>query len=103
MLVKLMREGGVERTRRWVAALLLAPEPERDAIVDAVARRLAAIYADVPSDADPSDGSGHVLRVAGDPVQRDGFIEQVIRSYPPTEVGPADNGADPPAASRGPA
>jgi len=44
MIAELMRPAGPDLVRRWVAALLAAPEPEREAIVESVERRIAELY-----------------------------------------------------------
>lgn len=40
-----MRPAGVELARRWLAALLLAPEDEREAVVESVEARMSEVYA----------------------------------------------------------
>ena len=40
MLIELLRPDNIELTRRWVAALMLAPESERSQIVSAVEKQL---------------------------------------------------------------
>ena len=44
MLVELLRPAGPDLGRRWLAALLLAPEADRAAIVASVERRIAGMY-----------------------------------------------------------
>jgi len=44
LLVELMRAGSIELTRRWVSALMLVPESERESIVDAVEAQIVADY-----------------------------------------------------------
>ncbi len=44
MLSELLKSGGVELARRWIAALMLAPEDERETIVSEVERRMAREY-----------------------------------------------------------
>ncbi len=57
MLVELMRSMGPELGRRWLAALTLVPEDEREAVVRAVERQIVAEFGDdapgfiVPDDA----------------------------------------------------
>ncbi len=41
-----MRPASPDLVRRWVAALLLAPESERGAIVESVEARMAEMYLD---------------------------------------------------------
>jgi len=81
MLTELMREGGVELSRRWVAALMLAPESEREAIVESVTQRLVELYPPESRGEDAAEDGQRMLHVAGEVVQRDSFVEQVIRSY----------------------
>lgn len=45
MLVELMRPMGPELARRWVAALTLVPEADRESVVDAVERQIVDEYA----------------------------------------------------------
>lgn len=52
MIVELMRPAGPDLVRRWVAALLAAPESEREAIVERVERRVAELY---PGENAPGD------------------------------------------------
>ncbi len=44
MLVELLRPAGPELARRWVAALLLVPEGEREGVVSAVERSIVEEY-----------------------------------------------------------
>ncbi|MBL0920678.1 MAG: hypothetical protein IBJ10_00970 [Phycisphaerales bacterium] len=44
MVVELLRPAGPTLARRWLAALLLAPESDRPAIVQSVEQRLAETY-----------------------------------------------------------
>ena len=50
MLVELMRPMGPELARRWVAALTLVPEAERESVVESVERRIVEEYARAPGD-----------------------------------------------------
>lgn len=107
MLVELLRPGGVELARRWVAALLLAPPGEREGVVAAVEEQMARLYteageraaegadaqADARADAQADSRAGE-LRVAYPPQQRDGFVEQAFTTY---DVTPAST----PARTRG--
>lgn len=45
MLIDLLRPAGPALARRWVAALLLVPEGDRESVVSAVERRIVAEYA----------------------------------------------------------
>lgn len=82
MLTELLRPAGAELARRWLAALLIAPEAEREALVDAVEARMASLYA-VPESGVEGDSvePESLLHVADEPVFKDELIEQTIRSY----------------------
>jgi len=43
-LVELLRPAGPALARRWLAALLMAPEADRPAIVESVEQRMANMY-----------------------------------------------------------
>lgn len=73
MLVELLRPAGAELGRRWLACLMLAPESEREAIVDSIERRMAELYLE-------HDNSRRV-EVVHPPVQHEGFIEQKFTAY----------------------
>ncbi len=79
MLVELLRPAGPELGRRWLAALLLAPASEREAVVEAVERRMSEEY-----------GGGAALTLSEPPVQRQGHVEQVVRSYRRAKAKAAD-------------
>ncbi len=56
MLVELMRAMGPELGRRWLAALTLVPEDEREAVVEAVERQIVEEFgADAPGFAPGDD------------------------------------------------
>jgi len=115
MLVELLRPAGAELARRWLACLLLAPEGERRAIVEAVEARVAEQYGPAadegqadnaqssdpqpgdppPGDTQPGDArpegapadAEREVNVVSPPVQREGYVEQVVTTYakaPPT-------------------
>lgn len=44
MLVELLRPAGPALARRWLAALMMAPEADRPAIVESVEQRMANMY-----------------------------------------------------------
>ena len=44
LLIELMRPGSIELARRWVSALMLVPDGEREAIVSAVEVQIVADY-----------------------------------------------------------
>jgi hypothetical protein len=82
-----------------VAALLLAPVDEREAVVSSIETKMVALYApagarsrpvdafDRPISGDPAGMVGPVgeeprmLNVIDPPVQREGFVEQKIHTY----------------------
>jgi hypothetical protein len=56
-LIEFLRAGSPDLTRRWVSALLLVPEHERLAVVQAVEQRIVETYAPAGSPAfSPSAG-----------------------------------------------
>ncbi len=69
---------GSDLIRRWVAALLLVPEGEREQVVAAVETRVAATYRDVSS-VSGIEASTVTLRTG--PVQGDGFVEETERVF----------------------
>ncbi len=73
MLVELLRPAGAELGRRWLACLMLAPEHERQAIVDSVEHRMSELYL--------KPGEARRVNIAHPPEQRDGFIEQKFTTY----------------------
>ncbi|RMH29600.1 MAG: hypothetical protein D6693_01740 [Planctomycetota bacterium] len=87
MLIELLRPAGPELARRWLAALLLAPEKDRPAIVAEVVRRMVALYAEPLGDQRETEKEpqtpGPVVRVVSPPVQRAGYTEVVEREYAP--------------------
>lgn len=76
LLLELLRPCGVELARRWVAALMLVPVDEREAVVSAIEARLAREYAGASY-----AGEGRLTSVVHPPVQREGYVEQVFTSY----------------------
>lgn len=74
MLVELLRPAGPELARRWLAALLLAPVEEREAIVRSVEERMVGLYAEGGSRGSP-------LSLHTPPVAREGHTEQTVRTY----------------------
>lgn len=77
MLVELLKTGSLELTRRWVAALLLVPEAEREAVVKSVEGRIVAVYDNPTNDA--LDDREIVVRYPA--VQHDGYVEEVVKRY----------------------
>ena len=43
-MIELMKPMGVELSRRWVAALMLVPEDDREAVVEAIEEKIADQY-----------------------------------------------------------
>lgn len=100
MLIEMLRPGGPELMRRWVAALLLAPRLEREEIVNEVEGRLVELYA-APLIEPESEPQGDEKTAAGDQktppedsptvhivtkvTQRDGYVERVERAYSPVK------------------
>ncbi|MFM9958693.1 MAG: hypothetical protein ACKVZJ_11500 [Phycisphaerales bacterium] len=68
---------GSDLVRRWVAALLLVPEHERRAVVEAVEARVSSFHA---SDRGPEEPT---LYVRSEPRQGEGYVEHVERAYVP--------------------
>lgn len=60
-LVELMRPAGIDLARRWVAALLLVPEHEREGVVLAVEKRIVEEFA---SDEDSTSAEESALAAA---------------------------------------
>jgi hypothetical protein len=83
-LIELMRPGGVDLARRWLAALLLVPPGEREEVVKAVEARIVAEYD--KACAAEGDGSREIV-VRYPAVQREGYVEEVVKRY-----GVAENG-----------
>lgn len=75
MLVELLRPAGAELGRRWLACLMLAPESEREAIVESIERRMAELYLDANANAERSVDVVHPSE------QHEGFVEQKITTY----------------------
>lgn len=78
MLIELLRPAGPELGRRWLAALLLVPEGERERLVQEIERRIVEAYA---SGQDAQAGRPVEMHVVSPPVQRDGYIEQIHTTY----------------------
>lgn len=55
LVLELIRPGGAELTRRWIAALMIVPAEDREETVRAVEERVEAIYgASLPRPAAPA-------------------------------------------------
>lgn len=89
LLTELLRPAGAELARRWLAALLVVDEGEREAMVAAVEKRVVELYGigrDYPgagAGAGPSgDGPGaSELVVVHPPRAGAGFVERVEVMY----------------------
>ena len=46
LLIELMKPIGMETARRWVAALMIVPEDQREALVDAIEAQIVAEFGD---------------------------------------------------------
>lgn len=44
LVIELMRPAGPELARRWVAALMLVPESDRETVVAEIETRIAELY-----------------------------------------------------------
>lgn len=104
-LVELLRPAGPDLARRLVAALLLAPADEREAIVSSIETKMVELYAPLGADdpidkqiaqtsADQTDDQPRMMNVIDPPVQRDGFVEQTIHTYEIKEDEPGEQSAD---------
>lgn len=80
MLVELLRTGTPELSRRWLAALMMVPADERAGVVSAVERQIVATYCPSTEEA-PTLATSRHIHVVGPPVQRDGYVEQIERTY----------------------
>jgi hypothetical protein len=84
MLVELLQPLGPDLVRRWVATLLMVPREEREGVVEAVERRVAGMYEQAwrAGEAATERASGpREVDVVHAPVQRDGYVEQVVTTY----------------------
>lgn len=91
LLVELLRPGGADLARRWVAALMLVPPEDRLGVVESIESRIVETYGR------PSDRE---IEVVHPPVQRDGHVEQVVTTVtvresiePRARSKPASRGA----------
>ncbi len=96
-LVELLRGQTPDLARRWLSALLIVPERERESVVNAVERSVVAEYAQ-SSEADervtragardaqreshtPGESESTQLRVVYPPTQKQGYVETVEKSF----------------------
>ena len=77
LLIELLQPAGPDLARRWLAALMLVPREEREALVEEIEAKIAEVYA--------GDTNVHrdevEVHVTGLAVQKDGYVEQVTRTY----------------------
>lgn len=86
---------GMELARRWVAALNLAPIEEREGIVSAVEAQMLELYRSGAGESlsdEPGQPAQEGLDLVEPPVQREGYIEQVVRTYGRQEGSRAGTG-----------
>ncbi|MFN0134185.1 MAG: hypothetical protein ACKVW3_16850 [Phycisphaerales bacterium] len=95
MLVELLRAGGTDLGRRWLAVLLMAPPEEREGIVAEAERRAIAAYAAdeqvvsaseaaalLEPATEPAPGAEPLrFLVRHEPQQREGYVEHVEVEY----------------------
>lgn len=108
----MLRPGTPDLARRWLAALLIVPEEEREAVVSAIERRIVAQYPLPAAPAACALGEGVVapavvtksigaprlpgtprqVNIKHPPVQKQGYVEEVIRTYEVVEEKPGKVG-----------
>lgn len=91
MLIELLRPLGPELARRWVVALLSVDAGDRQALVEAIERRVSELYSGAP------ERPKREVRLVRPPAQRDGYVEQVETTF---EVPAASAPAKRPARAR---
>lgn len=92
MMVELLRRGGPELGRRWLAALLLVEEQDRETVVAEIERKVVELYADR---APRAEGARLEVTVVHPPQYQAGYIEQREATYeaaPPTRASRAASG-----------
>jgi hypothetical protein len=90
-LIELLRPAGPDLARRLVSALLFAPAEERVGVVDAIERQMVELYAQ-----EKAEDVGCEIEMLEDETQRNGYVEQVFRTYGVGEdaVAAEDRGTD---------
>ncbi|MBY0310945.1 MAG: hypothetical protein K2W85_02635 [Phycisphaerales bacterium] len=107
LLIELLRPLTPELSRRWLSALLLVPEDERPAVVARVERAIVESYSGAGPLAEPIvPGSNRAtdivlpsippddqaeerqVHVVFPPKQREGYVEQVVKTYTPAPAEP---------------
>lgn len=81
MLIELLRPAGPDMARRWLAALLLVPRDEREAIVRSVEQRICALYPLGPEELPAAFDETPEIHVLHPPTQHEGYTEQVEVTY----------------------
>lgn len=78
----MLRPCGVELARRWVAALLVVDESEREALVSAVERQVVATYGISRDYSEPNEETRSLeMTVVHEPVQKAQYVEHIEVSY----------------------
>lgn len=109
MIVELLRAGTPDLARRWISALLLVPEGEREGVVASVERRIVEMYDPLKPVMSPESGvqgagespaseeggtSERQVTVVYPPVAKEGYTEQLHRTFGVVEgKGKAKRGA----------
>lgn len=89
LLIDLLRpRGGIgaEHARRWIVALSMIPEEERESVVVEVERRVVEMYGNACGlkSADNRDSASSLddgLDVLSEVREHEGFVEEVVRTY----------------------
>ncbi|MBL9032733.1 MAG: hypothetical protein JNM80_13650 [Phycisphaerae bacterium] len=91
----MLRVGGTDLGRRWLAVLLMVPEAEREGVVAEAERRARSAYSAGDQAVSPAEVAALLrpptepplgeepirLLVAHEPVQREGYVERVEVEY----------------------
>lgn len=80
---------GAELARRWLAALMLVPMHERAEVVHAVEREISRTYG-AANESIPSQTANDsaAWSVHHPPVQKDGYVEEIVKTYEEVEPKP---------------
>lgn len=79
LLIELMQPASPELARRWLAALLLVPREEREAVVASIEARINQLYPMQPA-VQPEAQDTH-LEIIHPPRPHAGYTEQVHTTY----------------------
>lgn len=93
-LIELLRRGGPELGRRWLAALMLVDPAEREGVVAEIERTFAERYRRGPAGA-RAEGTNVSVTVVHPPERRAGYIEQKETTYEATPDHPAESRSRP--------